>query len=230
MNFSEFITSVNASVLNKHSATLTDLKDAAVRQLRELSSRRVSFMEETASFTLLTAEPYNGEWVGEGVTGWPLDVREIDAVYYRASSTSSWCEVPGPVTINEVRTWTPPLRVAESPLSIYPLAWAWWDRKLWAPRLSGNCEIRIDFWRDGTRDRTTGVLISNASTAETNGWFERGESALRHGVLADYYLLPASRDETQASIEMGKRNLYLEVLKGENIAFHGTALQAPMNL
>lgn len=231
MSFSTFVTDVYGEILNKHSGSLAALKAATVRQLRELASRRVHFMEASTTFTLPTAEPYVGEWAGEGIPGWPLDVREIDALYYRASASSSWCEVPGPVTINDIRTWEPPLRVAESPLSIYPLAWAWWDRKLWVPKLSGNVSLKIDYWKDGTRDETTGVLISTASTAESNEWIDgRGQTALRCGVLADYYLLTASRDEAQASIEMGKRNVYLDILKSEAIGFHGTAIQAPMNL
>lgn len=231
MSFSTFTTDLYGDVLNRHSGTLAALKAATVRQLRELASRRVHFMESSTTFTLPTAEPYVGEWAGEGVAGWPLDVREIDAVYYRASASSSWCEVPGPVSINEVRSWEPPLRVAESPLSIYPLAWAWWDRKLWVPKLSGDVTLKIDYWKDGTRDEATGTEISTASTNESNEWLDgRGQTALRCGVLADYYLLTASRDETQASIEMGKRNVYLDILKSEGIGFHGTAFQAPMNL
>lgn len=231
MSFSTFTSSVHGDVLNKHSTSLADLKAATVRQLGELASRRVHFMERTTTFTLLVADPYLGDWVGEGVAGWPLDVREIDAVYYRASATSSWCPVTGPLTINEIRTYEPPLRVAESPLSVYPLAWAWWDRKLWVPRVSGNVSLKIDYWKDGTRCETTGALISTASTNETNEWLDgRGATALRHGVLADYYLLPKSKDEAQASIEMGKRNTYLEILKSEGIAFHGASIQAPYNL
>jgi hypothetical protein len=231
VSFTTFAADVHGEILNKHSGSLAAVKAATVRQLRELSSRRAHFMERSTTFTLPTAEPYIGEWAGEGIAGWPLDIREIDALYYRASASSSWCEVPGPVSINEIRTWEPPLRVAESPLSIYPLAWAWWDRKLWVPKLSGDCSLKIDYWKDGSRDETTGVLITTASTTESNEWLDgRGQTALRCGVLADYYLLPASRDETQASIEMGKRNVYLDILKSESIGFHGTALQAPMNL
>jgi hypothetical protein len=231
VSFSTFVTDVYGEILNRHSGTLAALKAATVRQLRELSSRRVWFMERSTTFTLPTAEPHVGEWAGEGAPGWPLDIREIDTLYYRASASSSWREVPGPVSINELRSWEPPLRVVESPLSIFPLAWAWWDRKLWVPRLSGDVSLKIDYWKDGSRDEATGVLITTASTNETNEWLDgRGATALRCGVLADYYLLPASKDETQASIEMGKRNVYLDIVKSEGIGFHGTALQAPMNL
>lgn len=228
MTFSDFVTDLYSGVLNRHSNSLSDLKAATVRTLQELSARRVLFNEGSVELTLPTRAPYGGEWVGPGLDGFPLDILEVDGVYYRSSASSGWCEVPGPVPIGEIRSYEPPLRVAETPLSIYPLAWAWWDNKLWFPRVSGDVTLKIDFYRDGTRDRATGVPITASSTEETNGWFDRGLQALRSGVLADYYLLAASRDEAQASIEMGKRNVFLDTLSVERRMREGSSFQAPV--
>lgn len=226
--FTEFVTSLYRAVTAKHSQTLTDLKECAVRQLTDLSVRRVHFMEDSAEVTISTAEPYNGEWVGAGVTGFPLDILEVDGVYYRYASTSSWQPVDGPLPISDLRTYQAPLAIQESPLSVYPLAWAWWRNRIWVPKLSGDSEIRIDFWRDGTRDSTFGTLISTASTSETNPWLKEGERAMRHGTLADYYSLPSSYDEKQASAELGKRNAYLNTLEVATRMKQPAAIQAPM--
>lgn len=226
MNFSAFITSVYADVPAKHSTTLADLKKVTVRQLVELSSRRTLFMQDTVTFTLPASGVYNGEWAGPGLTGFPLDIAAVDGVYYQVGSGRE--EVDGPVPITDIRTYIPPLIAAQTPTAIYPRLWAWWDDKLWITPVGTDVVLELDIFRDATRDRTTGVKIQTDSTSETNGWLERGEAALRYAVLAEYYLLPASRDEVQAQICATQRNLYLDNLARELAMHTGSAIQAPM--
>lgn len=227
MTFSDFVTSLYGSVTLKHSRTLTDLKECAVRQLEDLSVRRVHFMEDSAEVTIPVAEPFVGEWAGEGAPGFPLDILEIDALYYSYASGTAWQPVEGPVPISALRSYQPPLEVEETPLSVYPLCWSWWQGRIWVPKLSGDATVKIDFWHDGTRDEATGVKISTASTSETNRWLSQGQKAMRHGTLADYFSLHGSRDEAQAQIELGKRNAYLNTLEIETRMKQPAAIQAP---
>lgn len=228
MSFSSFITEVNGEVANKHSSTLTHLKRITVRQLAELSARRTLFMQDTATFTLLTAAPYGGQWADSSVAEFPKDVLEIDGAYYQVGGTG-WEEIDGPVPLRDIRLYVQPVVAAQQPLARYPHLWSWWEGKFWTNTLSDDTAIKIDFWRDGTRCSTTGVKIQEDSTNETNPWLDgRGKPVLRCGVLADYYTMATSRDEAQASVEVGKRNTYLQTLFDELAMKQSVAIQAPM--
>lgn len=226
MGFASFVTSVYADVPNKHSQTLANLRSITVRQLAELSSRRTLFMQDTVTFTLPASGVYNGEWAGPGLPGFPLDIMEVDGAYYQVGSGRE--EIEGPVPIADLRTYIPPLIAAQSPVAVYPRKWAWWDDKLWITQVGTDVVLELDIFRDATRDRATGVKIQTDSTSETNGWFERGEIPLRYAVLAEYFLLPLSRDEIQAQMAATQRNLFLDTLAREVALHTGSAIQAPM--
>lgn len=229
MTFSAFIARVYSRVPGKHSSTLTQLRELAVQQLAELSPRRTSFMETSAEFTLPVADPYLGEWAGSGLGGFPLDILEIDAVYYRYGTDTDWEPLPGPVPIAEIRSiWAETPNVPH-PLQMYPSCWAWWDDKLWLPRQGADLPLRIDYFRDGTRDQATGVKIATNSTAETNGWLEEGANALEYAVLAAYYALPTSQNSDQVSICNAQANAYLNNLDTRRRLLSGASFQAPMN-
>ena len=228
MGFSAFVASVYDDVPGKHSGTLADLRTITVRQLAELSSRRTLFMQEAVSFTLPATGVYAGQWAGPGLPGFPLDIAEVDGAYYQLGSGRE--EIEGPVPISEIRTYYPPLAAAQSPTAVYPCKWAWWDDKFWITPVGASVVIELDIFRDATRDRATGVKIQTDSTNETNGWFERGEIPLRYAVLAEYYLLPASRDEVQAQICATQRNLFLDTLAREVSMHTGSVIQAPMSM
>lgn len=231
MSFSTFVTEAYRQVKDKHSDTLTDLRKLAVQQLSELSVRRVGFMQGSAEFTVLEREPYNGEWAGPGLPGFPLNIREIDHVYYAVSNDTGWDEIEGPVPIREIRLYQPPLTRSPSPFELYPYKWAWWEGKLWLNRLGEDRDLRIDYWKDGVRDEKTGVKIATDSTVETNGWLERGETALLYAVLAAYYALPASKDEAVSGLMAAQREYYLAQLENEALMREQSAhLQAPICL
>lgn len=227
MNVSAFDARVYAEVVSKHTNTLTFLRQIRVRQLAELSQHRTLFSEESTTFTFPSGEPYNGEWAGAGAPGFPLDILEVDALYYQTPGTTVWEEVPGPVPINEIRLYTAPLYSVEVPITIYPPCWAWWDDKIWVPRLQSALSVKIDYWKDGTRDEKTGTKIVEASTTETNGWLNRGEVALRYAVLAEYYLMAASKDDGQASACAALSERALETLRSEARQRKGSSFVAP---
>lgn len=229
MTFAAFIARVYSRIPGKHSNTLAQVRDLAVQQLAELSPRRVSFMETSAELTLPVAEPYLGEWAGGGLGGFPLDILEIDAVYYRYGPDVDWEPLPGPVPVSEIRSiWAATPNVPH-PLQMYPSCWAWWDDKLWLPRQGADLPLRIDYFRDGTRDQATGVKIAAASTTETNGWLEEGANALEYAVLAAYYALPTSTNADQVSICNAQANAYLGNLDTRRRLRTGASFQAPMS-
>lgn len=230
MGFASFITDIYGDVPMKHSGTLADLRKITVRQLTELSPRRTLFMQDTVSFTLPVADPYLGEWAGPGLPGFPLDISEIDGAYF--SAPGGRIEIDeGPVDIAEIRTYFPANGAMQSPAAlVYPKKWAWWGGRFWVTKVSGDLAIELDIFRDATRDRKTGIKIQENSTDETNGWLERGALPLRYAVLAEYYLLPKSKNAEAAQDAAGLRNLYLETVGREERLHTGSARQAPMCL
>jgi len=231
MTFSEFVTSLYGSVNLKHARTLTDLAECAVRQLADLSVRRVHFMEDSVELVIPVAEPYAGEWVGPGAPGFPLDILEVNALYCRRSSASAWSWLDGPTPIADVRAfgaYSGNAELLSDVAAVFPPFWGWWQGRIWVPKLAADVSIKIDYWRDGTRDSASGSLITTSSTSETNPWLSQGERAMRHGTLADYFSLPSSYNEKQASAELGKRNAYLETLDAATRMKQPAAIQAPM--
>jgi hypothetical protein len=230
MTFSAFVTRVYSRIPGKHSQTLTQLRELTVQQLVELTPRRVSFMESSVEFTLPVADPYLGEWAGAGVGGFPLDILEIDAVYYRYGTDTDWETLSGPVPIAEIRSlWADTPNVQDPLQQMYPSCWAWWDDKLWLPKQGADLPLKIDYFRDGTRDQATGARIATNSTSETNGWLEEGANALEYAVLAAYYALPTSQNSDQVSICNAQANAYLGNLDTRRRLRSGSSFQAPMS-
>lgn len=227
MNFADFVTRVYSRVPLKHSQTLVQIRELAVQQLAEMASRRVGFMESTAEFTLPVAEPYGGEWAGPGLSGFPLDLLEVDGAYYGIGD-AGWSEIEGPVDIEVVRTRYFPVVIAPPALSLYPSCFAWWNGRFWVTRVGGDIAVKLDYFRDGTRDEVTGVKIVTDSTKETNGWLKRGANALEYAVLAAYFALPLSTDQEQVQICNAQTNAYLSVIDTETNRKTGTSFRAPV--
>lgn len=229
MTFAEFIARVYSRVPLKHSQTLVQLRELTVQQLAEMTSRRVVFTEATVELDVPSTEPYNGEWAGPGLPGFPLDLLEIRAVYVKIGGTG-WQEVDGPIPIDEIRILTKPLAATLPAFQLYPSCYAWWEGKIWLGRLAGPTTLKLDYYRDGRRDGATGVPLTTASTVETNPWLDRGADALEYAVLAAYYALPSSTDMQQVEICNAQTNAYLGALASETRAKTGASFQAPFSL
>lgn len=229
MTFSAFITRVYSRIPGKHSQSLAQVRDLAVQQLAELSPRRVGFMETSVELTLPVADPYGGEWAGPGLAGFPLDILEIDGLYSWWGTSTAWGDpLIGPVPVAEVRTALDPNIIVPPLLQARPDRWAWWGGRIWVPKQGADTLLRLDYFRDGTRDQTTGVKIAANSTTETNGWLEEGANALEYAVLAAYYALPTSQNTEQVSICNAQANAYLGNLETRTRLLTGSSSQAPM--
>lgn len=224
MDVQTFDARVYAEVANKNSKSLDVLKQARVRQLKELSSARTLMMEATASFTAPIASPHLGEYVDSAVLGFPADVMEIDRLWYLTGSTRH--DIPGPFGMDEIRFFNE--RNFAHATGPDPQRWAWFGNKLWlAPTLSANKTLYIDYFKDATRDTASGAAITEASTTHTNPWFDRGELVLRYAVLADYYANPLFLDERMAQACLSQRGAYLATMQREVSLRKGVHVRAP---
>lgn len=205
---SDFQTFVAARVTEldyQDSRTEPFVKDATVRQLRELSSQPVDFME--GSFTFSTTA--NQDNYASGYTGFPVDIFEVFYLYTPSTSSPLVVsqEIVGPVSIKDLRN-----AQRAAVLSTSPELYAWHDGKLWlSPIPSGVFTVKGDYRRDGTRDSSSGAVITSASTTHSNGWFAEGENVLRCAVILEYHL-SISKDQAAiatygAMLERYKENL-----------------------
>lgn len=225
MTFSAFIAQVYGEILNRNTKSLDLVKQATVRQLKMLSSVRTLMMEATATFTASVANPYAGEYVDSTISGFPADAAEIDTLYYQTGTIRYY--VDGPVPIERIRFHggMPAAQLISTPT---PDRWAWFSQKLWfAPPLSAAKELKIDYFRDATRDTATGNELTTASTTQTNPWFDRGEVVLRYFVLADYFANPLFLDAAKASACLEQARAQLDALTREYHMKKGSAIQAP---
>lgn len=224
MDVQTFDARVYAEVANKNSKSLDVLKQARVRQLKELSSVRTLAMEATTSFTASVGAPYLGEYADSTITDFPADVMEIDRVWYLTGSTRH--DIPGPFGMDEIRYFNE--RNNAHVTGPEPRRWAWFGGKLWwAPTLSAAKVLYIDYFKDATKDTATGAAITEASTTHTNPWFDRGELVLRYAVLAEYYANPLFLDERMAQACLAQRGAYLATMEREVSLRKGVHVRAP---
>lgn len=202
--FTEFTNQVYDEIDNKNSDTLTRVKQATVRCLKEVSSIPVLFMEETFSFaTIASQEAYT-----VGHTGFPNDARVIYRVYYESGSARY--EIPM-ASMDVARFHYSNLTTTQ-----YPEGWAWFEQSMYLfPKPSGIVTIKGDYQRDATRDSSSGAVITTASTTQTNGWLDRGETAMRWRVMAEIYKLPSTRDQEAAAFCDLEYNRAVQILREE---------------
>lgn len=229
LTYAQFITRLQTEVPNQSTLTLTKLREITIRQLRELSSWRAMFMENSATFTLGIGSPYLGEYVDSAVSGFPPDLMGIDLVYYKIGTQK--VEVPPANSMTDLRLHNGLERLDLQVTAPHPSVHYWYDDKLWfAPKVTSAQALFMDYFKDATRDTVSGSVLTESSTTQTNPWFDRGELALRYAVLAEYYLLPAFRDEAQATACVQLRNRFLATLKDEHYSLKGSSQVAPMNM
>lgn len=181
--FQDFIASRVLELDYRDSRSETFLKEATIRQLRELSRYPVDFLDGSYSFnTVADQDNY-----GSGHLNFPVDLYSwAGRPYVTTSSDPVTLKhfIEGPAPIEDVRS-----RGQFGTLSgLYPDVFAWFNRFMWiAPRPTGVTTIQGDYRRDGRRDTASGDLITTASTTHTNGWFDEGENALRCAVMLEYH-------------------------------------------
>lgn len=167
----------------RDSRTETFLREATLRQLRDLSRYPVDFLDGSFSFdTIADTDNY-----GAGHPDFPVDLYSWAGLPYVVTGSNPVTLkrfINGPVSIEDVRA-----RGQFGTLSgLYPDVFAWFNRFMWiAPRPTGIQTIQGDYRRDGLRDTATGDPITTASTTHTNGWFDEGENALRCAVMLEYH-------------------------------------------
>jgi hypothetical protein len=206
-NFAAFVASRLAETDFRDSRTETFLREATIRQLRELSLLPVDFLD--ASYSFNTADGVDN--YGAGHLNFPLDLFSWSSkprVVTTATPISTTHFIHGPVPIQEVRG----AGYVSSLTALYPSKFAWHNRTMWLyPVPAGVVNIRGDYRRDGTRDISTGDEITTASTTHTNGWFTIGENVLRCAVMLEWQLSiakdPASIQGYSAQLQEYRRNL-----------------------
>lgn len=219
MTFAEFVTAVYRDILNKHGNTLTVLREQTVKQLQELQLVRTLFMEATGTFNTVALQ--EGYTLGTG--GVPADILTIDQLYWTTGGGRRR-EIRGPVAVDELR-----FVFGDTAATQYASAWGWQANQLvLGPKPSTIVALSLDYTKDATRDTVTGVLITTASTTQTNPWFARGELALRNAVMAAYYAMPAWRDQEAAGFATVEKNRALQVLRNEWYARKNRGGQAPV--
>jgi hypothetical protein len=217
MTFAEFITSLYADVTNKNTRTLTVLREVTVRQLKELSAIRTLMMESTDTFPTVAAQ--EGYTPGSG--GMAADVLAIDQLYWTSGNTR--VEIPGPISVADLR-----FKYGNSGGAAHPSCWSWnANQLLLGPKPLGVITLSMDYTRDATLDTLTGAAITTASTIQTNPWFDRGQAALRNAVLAEYFAMPAWRDQEAAALATVGKNAAIRSMKNEWAARKFRGGQAP---
>ena len=214
--FQDFIADITAEVDNANENLDANLRRATVRQLRELQTTRNSFME--ASFTFNTQSDV-GEYDSDVIGSWPPNILEIFLVY--GEENEFQYEVYGPVPVRRIR-----LEWYQNVNYPWPELWAWHNNQLLlAPTPSSSKTIKFDYMEDATRDASSGDKITTSSTTETNGWFDRGENALRCAVLADYHA-SYSKDFQLAGMYRAQLRGALDSIEEEWHMLQGEHLQA----
>lgn len=182
-DYQTFVASRLSETDYRDSRTEQFLKEATVRQLRELSRIPVLFLDGSFAFNTIAAQ----DNYSPGHLDFPVDLYSWTGYPYIATSASSAVTrqfIVGPKPIQEVRE----ANLVANLSAIYPGIFTWHNSTMWlSPAPTGVVTIRGDYRRDGRRDSTTGDPITTASTTATNGWFDEGENALRCAVLLEYH-------------------------------------------
>lgn len=231
-DYQTFVASRLSEVDYRDSRTETFLKEATVRQLRELSRTPVLFLDGSFAFnTIAGQDNYTTDHVD-----FPADLYSWLGYPYIAQSASPVSArqfIVGPRSIQEVRE----ANLVSNLSAVYPGIFAWHNDTMWlSPAPTGIVTIRGDYRRDGRRDSATGNLITTASTTATNGWFDEGENALRCAVLLEYHssiskdaaaisLYSAQKIELMAGLKKGRSAIKEGLMQvGETMFNDGTSV------
>lgn len=187
--FATVAAEIVAGVLNSHPNTTTHVKAAMVRQLLALQAEQAPFMERSGSFsTIANQAAYTG-----ADAGFPEGLLTFQRLYYDMGSYARPIEPTDVMTIR---------RLQETPAVSYPFRACWWQERLqFGPAPAGVYVVKWDIVLDSTKDETTGALITEASTTQTNPWLDLPQlTVFKHLVWSDYFAVsPDQRPELAAS-------------------------------
>lgn len=211
LTFQQFCDRVYDDLDFKSQKTFTWIEQATQRVLRDISNDRLLAMETTGSFATVAGQ---GEY-DTATSGYPKDAQELIHVYYTVGTRD--IEIPGPAAGVEFGD----LRFESDATSAqYPTRWAFYASKLWLrPKPLGVLTIKLDYYRDATRDTATGnEFVSAASTPlYTNPWFDQGYNFLYWSVLSSVLKMPGHADQERAAfadLEAGRaRKAILDQMK-----------------
>lgn len=218
--FSGLITKIKRSVDNENADTDPFLKEALVRVLRSMSRIPVDFMEATTTFVTVAGQTdYT-----TATAGFPKDLLQWHAVQVTIAEDSDLSRPILQIPIQEMRLRQGAAFVTTTNV---PQMFSWHhNRMILFPAPPVDLTITVDYLRDGTRDEGTGDLITADSTSHTNPWFDRGETALLHGVLMEYYASLA-KDEGAYAFHEAQYERERKVLESEQISRQFSGGQAP---
>jgi len=210
VTFGQFVADTAREVDNANSRTDWFIREATVRQLEELSHKRINFMEAFKDFQLVIGqEEYSLNYPGSLPDGFPRDLQDVDVLTVLYGTTSGpLAGNPPPPSPDPGEPLTSfnqgaygyvieqvPLRVIRQLttydiFSSWPLLFAWHHRSLILDRKPATATwMRLDYVRDGRLDDTTsGEILPTGTDGFSNPWFGRGRNALRASVLAEYHL------------------------------------------
>lgn len=193
-DFQTFVAARLSEVDYQDPRTETFIKDSTVRQLKELSSQPVDFLDGSYTFTTTAGQ----DNYSAGYTGFPADLYGFLSqpyVIYSTTPITRKYPINGPVPLDEVRRST-----GVAIFALNPRKFAWHNRAMWFwPSVLAAVTISGDYRKDGTRDDATGNPITTTSTTASNAWFTDGENVLRCAVLLDWF---ASIAKDQNAVQM----------------------------
>lgn len=211
-------------ILNRNTKTTSTLQKCLVRVLKDVSPIRTLFMEASTSFTTVA----NQDEYDATDAGFPADARELYLVFGEEGTTPNkrrW-DIEGPLPLADVRI------VRFNNPDDRPRYFAWHAQTMiFAPQgTPADLTIKVDYFRDATRDTATGAVLTTASTTQTNGWFDRGEEVLRGRTLAKYYRTRVGWDPASAEAQFQEAAIALRAITREYLETRGTGFQPPRRL
>jgi hypothetical protein len=175
-DFQTVAAEIVAGVLNTHPTTTALVKAAMVRQLQNLSSEVINFMEVSGSFsTVANQAAYSG-----ADAGYPDSLLRFDRLWYDLGNYARPLEVIDIFTIRALQ---------EHGSAVHPTRICWYEEKLqFGPAPAGVYTVKYNAVLDARRNTADGALITTASTTQTNAWFTTGVVPFRHLVWADFFM------------------------------------------
>lgn len=229
-NFETLRDEIYEDLQHRGTRTLTLVKKAIPAALRQLARYRVLFMEKDFSFnsSVGLASAYGGS-----PSGFPLDVQQIDELWYELGTTNP-VRYPIPVSTSlkdvlydhyntatlgraKVAVWHGTVERGTDDFQ---------GKLLFAPAWDEILPVKGLYYRDARRDDTTGELIVEASTTATNPWFTEGAMCLKALTFSLVFANPYLRNEAAAAPQIAVYQAELARFRSEVFQKKGYSAQA----
>jgi len=221
-DFDTLCDQVEEEVQSRGSKTRTIINRSAVAALAQLARYRTLFMEGEISVS--TSDGLAAAFGGTP-TGFPADIQMIDRLWWEESGATDPVRWPISVvpTLDDVL-----FRYYNAHAAGVALVAAWHHAKLnFAPAFGGVYALKGWYFKDARRNAADGVLITAASTTQTNGWFVDGLLCLKALTTSIALATPYLRNEAaagpQIAIYQSEKNRLVQEYRQKT----GFAAQAP---